>query len=65
MAKTIKIVVDTRRVRRKLNDIFEKGEQAVRPAAQAGAHAVDLGRELFAAWRRNVKGAEEGAVTWL
>lgn len=37
MAKTIKIVVDTRRVRRKLNDIFEKGEQAVRPAAQAGA----------------------------
>lgn len=37
MAKTIKIVVDTHRVKRKLRDIFEKGEQAVRPAAQAGA----------------------------
>ena len=37
MAKTTKIVVDTHRVKRKLRDIFEKGEQAVRPAAQAGA----------------------------
>lgn len=37
MAKTIKIVVDTRRVRRKINDIWEKGELAVRPAAQAGS----------------------------
>ena len=44
MARTIKIVVDTRRVRRKLNDIFEKGEQAVRPAAQAGAQVFPLPR---------------------
>lgn len=37
MAKTIKITVDTHRLKRKLNDIWEKGELAVRPAAQAGA----------------------------
>ncbi len=28
-------------------------------------HAHDLGRELFAGLRRNVKSAEEGAVTWM
>src|SRR5574337_706980 len=37
VAKTIKITVDTHRLKRKLNDIWEKGELAVRPAAQAGA----------------------------
>ncbi|MBL8332390.1 MAG: phosphogluconate dehydratase [Rubrivivax sp.] len=40
-------------------------EPLPRDPAQAAAHAVDLGRDLFAAWRRNVKSAEEGAVTWL
>jgi phosphogluconate dehydratase len=29
------------------------------------AHAHGLGRDLFAAMRRQVRGAEEGAVTWL
>ncbi len=33
--------------------------------AQADANGHDLGRELFAGLRRNVKTAEEGAVTWL
>ena len=37
MAKTVKIVVDTHRLKRKLNDIWEQGELATRPAAQAGA----------------------------
>ena len=40
-------------------------EPAVRPAAQAELHGHDLGRELFAGMRRNVRPAEEGAVTWL
>jgi phosphogluconate dehydratase len=31
----------------------------------AEAHAHDLGRELFAGMRRNVKGAEEGAISWM
>jgi phosphogluconate dehydratase len=43
---------------------------ASRPAAtiepaQAEVNHHDLGRELFAGMRRNVKSAEEGAVTWL
>ncbi|HLL11293.1 MAG TPA: dihydroxy-acid dehydratase, partial [Rubrivivax sp.] len=33
--------------------------------AHAEANGHDLGRELFAGMRRNVKGAEEGAVTWM
>ncbi len=32
---------------------------------QAEANGHDLGRELFAGMRRNVKSAEEGAITWL
>jgi phosphogluconate dehydratase len=36
-----------------------------RPEAQATLHAHDLGRDLFAGMRRNVRGAEEGAVSWL
>ena len=36
-----------------------------RPEAQAVLHAHDLGRDLFAGLRRNVTGAEQGAVTWL
>lgn len=38
---------------------------AVIDEAHAQANGHDLGRELFAGMRRNVKGAEEGAVTWL
>lgn len=37
MGKFFKIVVDTRKVQRKLKDIWEQGELAARPAAQAGA----------------------------
>ena len=33
--------------------------------AQLEANGLDLGRELFAGLRRNVRSAEEGAVTWL
>ena len=33
--------------------------------AQADENGHDLGRELFAGLRRNVKSAEEGAVSWL
>jgi phosphogluconate dehydratase len=33
--------------------------------AHAELHAHDLGRELFAGMRRNVKSAEEGAITWM
>lgn len=43
---------------------------AAREAAPLGADqsqrsAHDLGRELFAGMRRNVRSAEEGAITWL
>ena len=40
-------------------------ENQPRPAEQADVHAHGLGRELFAGLRRNVKSAEEGAVTWM
>ncbi len=40
-------------------------DNALRPEHEAQAHAHDLGRELFAGFRRNVTSAEEGAVTWL
>ncbi|MDE2081162.1 MAG: phosphogluconate dehydratase [Burkholderiales bacterium] len=33
--------------------------------AQAEINGHDLGRELFAGLRRNVKSAEEGAITWM
>jgi phosphogluconate dehydratase len=33
--------------------------------AQADSNGHDLGRELFAGMRRNVKSAEEGAITWM
>ena len=43
---------------------------AARPLAtleseRAEIHAHDLGRELFAGMRRNVRSAEQGAITWL
>jgi len=40
-------------------------ETATVPADEAEAHGHDLGRELFAGMRRNVKSAEEGAITWM
>ncbi len=40
-------------------------ENALRSEAGAERHAHDLGRELFAGFRRNVSSAEEGAVSWL
>ncbi len=40
-------------------------EPALRPADEAEAHAHDLGRELFAGLRRNVKSAEQGAISWM
>ena len=40
-------------------------EPATLPSAEAEAHAHDLGRELFAGLRRNVKSAEEGAISWM
>jgi phosphogluconate dehydratase len=38
---------------------------AVLDSEQAQANGHDLGRELFAGMRRNVKSAEEGAITWM
>ena len=32
---------------------------------QAADNATGLGRNLFGGFRRNVRSAEEGAVTWL
>ena len=40
-------------------------EPAALEPEQAEIHAHDLGRELFAGMRRNVRSAEEGAITWL
>ncbi len=38
---------------------------AVLDPEQAETNGHDLGRELFAGMRRNVKSAEEGAITWM
>jgi phosphogluconate dehydratase len=40
-------------------------EPAVPDAEFLDTHAHDLGRELFAGMRRNVKSAEEGAISWM
>jgi phosphogluconate dehydratase len=40
-------------------------EQAVIAPEQADVNGQDLGRELFAGLRRNVRSAEEGAISWL
>ncbi len=40
-------------------------EAAVLDEAQAEVNGHDLGRELFGGMRRNVRSAEQGAVTWL
>jgi phosphogluconate dehydratase len=38
---------------------------ALLDSEQAQTNGHDLGRELFAGMRRNVKSAEEGAITWM
>ena len=53
-----------------LDVLLPEVEWAAREAAplspdQSQRSAHDLGRELFAGLRRNVRSAEEGAVTWL
>jgi phosphogluconate dehydratase len=45
--------------------VWEGRETATRDPEIAAAQGHDLGRELFAGMRRNVRTAEEGAVTWL
>jgi phosphogluconate dehydratase len=52
-----------------LQALVDETEWAARPLAQrseadAELYGHDLGRELFAGHRRNVKSAEEGAVSW-
>ena len=46
------------------NEWQARATATIDPAA-AEANGHDLGRELFGALRRNVAGAEQGAVTWL
>ncbi|HEX6363241.1 MAG TPA: phosphogluconate dehydratase [Albitalea sp.] len=46
-------------------DEWAAREVAELSAAQREDNAHGLGRELFGGMRRNVRGAEEGAVTWL
>ncbi len=46
-------------------DEWQQRTPATLEAAQAEVNGHDLGRELFAGMRRNVKSAEEGAVSWL
>ena len=53
-----------------LDVLLPEAEWAARETAplspdQSQRSAHDLGRELFAGMRRNVRSAEEGAVTWL
>ena len=44
---------------------WETREAATMPAALRAANGLGMGRELFAAMRRNALSAEEGACTWL
>jgi phosphogluconate dehydratase len=46
-------------------DEWAQREHASILPSQAEINHHDLGRELFGGMRRNVKTAEEGAVTWL
>jgi phosphogluconate dehydratase len=45
--------------------VWAARDVATLPATQAHANGRGLGRELFAGMRRNVRGAEEGACSWL
>ena len=44
---------------------WETREAATMPVALRAANGLGMGRELFAAMRRNALSAEEGACTWL
>ena len=57
VAGTLDVLVDA--------DTWAAREVAQLPAQQAQDSAHGLGRELFAGFRRNALGAEEGACTWL
>ncbi|MDL5033389.1 phosphogluconate dehydratase [Pelomonas sp. APW6] len=46
-------------------DVWEARALATLDPAQAADNATGLGRNLFGGFRRNVRSAEEGAVTWL
>ena len=57
VAGTLQALVDT--------DTWASRADATLDAEQADVNSHDLGRELFAGMRRNVRSAEEGAITWL
>ncbi len=57
VAGTLQVLVD--------EDEWSKRETAVMPQSLRDANGVGMGRDLFAAMRRNAALAEEGAVTWL
>jgi phosphogluconate dehydratase len=42
-----------------------RARTATRRPTRPKRNAHDLGRELFAGMRRNVRSAEQGAITWL
>ena len=46
-------------------EVWEARALATLDPAQAADNATGLGRNLFGGFRRNVRSAEEGAVTWL
>jgi phosphogluconate dehydratase len=46
-------------------EVWEARPLATLDPAQAADNASGLGRNLFGGFRRNVRSAEEGAVTWL
>ena len=56
-AGTLQVLIDAAR--------WEARAAALLPPAQAEDNAHGMGRELFANFRRNALGAEEGACTWI
>jgi len=46
-------------------DTWNARELVTIESAQQAINAAGLGRELFAGMRRNVRSAEEGAISWL
>jgi len=57
VAGTLDVLVD--------DSTWAQRTPAPRPDDQTLVHAHDLGRDLFAGLRRNVQGAEQGAISWL
>jgi phosphogluconate dehydratase len=57
VAGTLDVLVD--------DSTWAQRSPALRRDDQAQTHAHDLGRDLFAGLRRNVQGAEQGAISWL